>query len=329
MKKFKNLVAIGALAILMSGCASTGVQIKQPLCSLLGAAAGGGIAAAVADPTGITAAAAVGGMVVGALLCNEQDADGDGVVDSKDQCPNTPKGVAVDAKGCPIDSDGDGVADYLDKCPNTPAGTAVDSTGCPLDSDGDGVADYQDKCPNTPSGVAVDATGCPLDTDGDGVADYLDKCPDTPAGTKVDTNGCPAILITLTGVNFAFNSSKIDVKSEHILDEAVAALNQAISVDIRIEGHTDSVGSEAYNLKLSQKRADAVKAYLVAHGIAASRLTTLGMGEAQPVASNNTAEGRYQNRRVEFHVIGAGSAMSSDCNGIPPWQCLEQPVTRY
>ena len=180
------------------------------------------------------------------------------------------------------------------------------SIGCPLDSDGDGVTDNLDKCPNTPKGVAVDAKGCPLDSDGDGVADYLDKCPGTPAGAKVDTNGCPEILLTLTGVNFAFNSSKIDVKSEHILDEAVTALNNAISVDIRIEGHTDSVGSEAYNLKLSQKRADAVKAYLVAHGIAASRLSTVGMGESHPVAANNTAEGRYQNRRVELHVVGAG-----------------------
>jgi len=120
-----------------------------------------------------------------------KDTDGDGVPDKIDKCPDTPKGVKVDALGCPVDSDNDGVADYLDKCPDTPAGVKVDATGCPLDSDGDGVPDYLDKCLNTPAGVSVDASGCPIDTDGDGVPDYMDKCPDTPAGTAVDANGCP------------------------------------------------------------------------------------------------------------------------------------------
>ncbi len=119
------------------------------------------------------------------------DSDGDGVPDSKDQCPNTPPGIKVDANGCPLDSDNDGVPDYLDKCPNTPKGVAVDKDGCPLDSDGDGVPDYRDVCPNTPKGVKVDELGCPLDSDGDGVPDYKDKCPNTPPGVQVDENGCP------------------------------------------------------------------------------------------------------------------------------------------
>ncbi|MFA6686696.1 MAG: thrombospondin type 3 repeat-containing protein, partial [Desulfuromonas sp.] len=119
------------------------------------------------------------------------DSDNDGVPDEYDACPNTPAGVVVDSKGCPLDSDNDGVYDYLDKCPNTPAGVAVDSKGCPLDSDNDGVYDYLDKCPNTPAGVAVDSKGCPLDSDNDGVYDYLDKCPNTPAGVAVDSKGCP------------------------------------------------------------------------------------------------------------------------------------------
>ena len=114
----------------------------------------------------------------------EKDIDGDGIVDSKDMCPNTPKGVKVDNFGCPLDTDGDGIADYLDKCSDTPKGVKVDSYGCPLDTDGDGVADYLDKCPNTPSGVKIDSDGCPLDTDGDGVADYLDKCPGYPFWSK-------------------------------------------------------------------------------------------------------------------------------------------------
>jgi hypothetical protein len=121
----------------------------------------------------------------------KKDSDNDGVEDSKDQCPNTMEGVAVDEFGCPLDNDADGVPDYMDKCPFTPKGVKVDPDGCPLDSDGDGVADYLDKCPNTPAGVKVDINGCPLDSDGDGVPDYLDKCPNTPYGTAVDENGCP------------------------------------------------------------------------------------------------------------------------------------------
>lgn len=120
-----------------------------------------------------------------------RDSDKDGVADFYDICPETPMGVKVDTRGCPLDSDKDGVPDYLDQCPKTPEGLAVDSVGCPLDEDGDGVADYLDKCPQTPVDVKVDKNGCPLDSDGDGVADYLDKCPETPADAKVDANGCP------------------------------------------------------------------------------------------------------------------------------------------
>jgi len=121
-----------------------------------------------------------------------RDQDHDGVRDGLDQCPNTPLGAKVDARGCPIDSDGDGVYDGLDKCPNTPHGCKVDANGCPSDADGDGVCDGLDQCPDTPQGATVDAHGCPTDSDGDGVYDGLDKCPDTPKGCKVDANGCPS-----------------------------------------------------------------------------------------------------------------------------------------
>jgi OOP family OmpA-OmpF porin len=121
----------------------------------------------------------------------EYDTDGDGVVDSKDLCPNTPAGVKVDEFGCPLDSDKDGIPDYLDECPGTPKGAPIDKVGCPLDSDGDGIPDYTDLCPNTPKGVEVDEYGCPFDLDGDGVPDYLDKCPNTPHDVEVDKNGCP------------------------------------------------------------------------------------------------------------------------------------------
>jgi hypothetical protein len=121
-----------------------------------------------------------------------KDSDGDGVVDSKDGCPNTPKGARVDSKGCPIDSDGDGVPDGIDKCASTPKGWKVDAAGCPIDTDGDKVADAVDKCPDTPKDVKVDTTGCPSeDEDGDGVWDGADLCPHTPKGAKVDRVGCP------------------------------------------------------------------------------------------------------------------------------------------
>ena len=121
----------------------------------------------------------------------EFDSDGDGIVDSKDNCPDTPAGVKVDEFGCPLDTDKDGVPDYLDDCPGTPSGAPVDKKGCPLDTDKDGVPDYTDICPNTPSGIAVDDFGCPFDSDGDGVFDYIDKCPGTPYDVEVDNYGCP------------------------------------------------------------------------------------------------------------------------------------------
>ena len=123
------------------------------------------------------------------------DSDGDGVFDGIDKCPDTPRGCKVDAKGCSIDSDGDGVCDGLDQCPGTPKGALVDAKGCPIDTDGDGVFDGLDKCPDTPKGCKVDSTGCSIDSDGDGVCDGLDQCPDTPAGLKVDVKGCPIEVV--------------------------------------------------------------------------------------------------------------------------------------
>ena len=121
----------------------------------------------------------------------EYDTDGDGVIDSDDQCPNTPAGIKVNEFGCPLDSDKDGVADFMDDCPETPRGAKVDSKGCALDSDKDGVADYMDLCPGTQRGISVDDYGCPFDLDADGVPDHIDKCPNTPYEVDVDKNGCP------------------------------------------------------------------------------------------------------------------------------------------
>ena len=119
------------------------------------------------------------------------DEDDDGVKDSKDECPGTPRGALVDKQGCPLDEDSDGIFDGLDSCASTPQGVKVDQFGCPLDTDLDGVWDSWDECSKTPSGVEVDDKGCPLDGDRDGVPDYLDKCPDTPLGAIVNASGCP------------------------------------------------------------------------------------------------------------------------------------------
>jgi OOP family OmpA-OmpF porin len=239
------------------------------------------------------------------------DSDGDRVFDGIDKCPGTEPGLTVDSVGCPKDSDGDGVNDAYDKCPGTPKGVAVDASGCPKDSDGDGVDDGRDKCPDTPKGVAVDASGCPKDSDGDGVDDAHDKCPGTAAGVKVDATGCPIPApppppkpletpLVLEGVNFKTNSAELNATAEAILDDVAESLRANPEVNVDISGYTDSTGSDAYNLKLSQGRADSVMRYLVSKGVAASRLTAKGYGEAKPVADNATPEGRARNRRVEL-----------------------------
>ncbi len=234
-----------------------------------------------------------------------KDADGDGVLDAADKCPNTPAGTAVDATGCPKDSDGDGVLDAADKCPNTPAGTAVDASGCPRDSDKDGVIDTLDKCPNTPAGTAVDATGCPSDSDHDGVLDAADKCPNTPAGTTVDAVGCPALFgtgasLVLQGVNFQTGKAVLLPESQTILDRVAESLNNNPTVTVEVGGHTDNTGRKATNLRLSQARASAVRDYLISKGVDGGRITAKGYGPDQPVADNATAAGRAANRRVEL-----------------------------
>lgn len=182
--------------------------------------------------------------------------------------------------------------------PPPPAAAPPPPPPPPADSDGDGVTDDLDQCPNTPKGARVDATGCELDSDKDGVVDRLDRCPNTPPGTKVDSAGC-GITIRLE-VTFDTNSANIKPESYAELDNFVEFMKQVPAARGTMEGHTDNVGKDAYNLKLSQRRADAVKAYIVSKGGDGSRIETKGYGESMPIADNKTADGRAQNRRVQF-----------------------------
>ena len=231
------------------------------------------------------------------------DSDNDGIQDSKDDCPNT-AGLA-EFNGCP-DGDGDGVMDKDDKCPTVAGLKAL--MGCP-DADGDGVADGDDNCPNE-SGPAAN-NGCPWpDTDGDGILDKDDKCPNE-AGTAAN-NGCPEVkpteevMETLNSYarTILFNVGKATFKEEtdQVLQAMVAIFKEYPRANFAIEGHTDSSGSNSMNQALSERRANAVRDYLIANGINADRLTAKGFGEDNPIATNKTRAGRKENRCVEVKL---------------------------
>jgi OOP family OmpA-OmpF porin len=271
-----------------------------------------------------------------------KDEDKDGVSDKKDKCPGTPAGVAVDPNGCPLDKDGDGVPDYQDKCPDVKGLAALQGCpdrdgdgitdaedkcpdvagiaalqGCP-DADGDGVTDADDKCPGTPAGVKVDATGCPLDRDGDGVPDYQDRCPDRagPASNK----GCPEIKAedkkvlneATKYINFDFNKATLKPSSYPKLEEMVRILNDYPDYSLSIAGHTDSKGSDDFNLGLSYERAASARAYLLSKGIKAERIEARGYGETKPIADNATAAGQALNRRVDFDPFLTGESNAAE-----------------
>ncbi len=270
----KLTAALLALGVL-SGCANNNHKVADyALCT-----AAGGI---------------VGGIVSGVTGGDSADA-GIGIA----------AGAAIAAMLCPTTHPEEAPACSM----VAPEGALLDANGCAFDSDNDGVVDGVDQCPGTPSGVEVDAMGCPLDSDGDGVVDHLDECPGTPAGTAVDLKGCALpvagdTILSLTGVNFETDSAVLTAHAKGQLDNAINLITAATDViGVRVEGHTDSRGSAAYNETLSLKRAESVVHYLVNHGgISADKLTAVGMGESHPVASNDTAEGQAMNRRVDFVV---------------------------
>ncbi|MDG1039406.1 MAG: OmpA family protein [Polaribacter sp.] len=227
------------------------------------------------------------------------DADGDGIQDSKDSCPNT-FGLAA-LNGCP-DADEDGIADKDDMCPNDKGSSA--NRGCP-DTDGDGVVNKDDKCPNV-AGASANG-GCPWpDTDGDGVLDKDDNCANE-AG-PASNNGCPEPVITeaalarINAILFNFGRTSFKVEGAKDLEEITSIMNEFPKANFMIEGHTDSTGPKALNVRVSNKRAQTVYDYLVKNGISADRLTVKGFGEDSPIADNKTRSGRAKNRRVVVKV---------------------------
>ena len=230
------------------------------------------------------------------------DTDGDGIIDQDDACPK--RAGSVEMNGCP-DSDGDGLSDIEDACPNR-AGSA-EMGGCP-DADADGISDKDDACPEE-AGPAEN-NGCPWpDADGDGVPDKDDACPEL-AGIAAN-NGCPElpqdVITTLNSegsmIRFRAESSEIvGDESAAVIEKIKGILESYPSYGFTVEGHASSDGSKAYNQKLSQSRADAVKAALITAGASADRLTTAAFGEDRPIGDNNTAKGRKSNRRVQFSV---------------------------
>jgi len=257
------------------------------------------------------------------------DRDKDGIADEKDRCPDEAGSEALD--GCP-DRDGDRVADLDDACPDEPG--PADRRGCPLkDRDGDGIPDEQDRCPDV-AGLA-EFLGCPdrdgdkipdsedrcpdkagvkafqgcADSDGDGIADPDDQCPDVPG--VPEERGCPPSKVKVTAekieileqVHFETGKAVIRPESFDLLRNVASVLKAHPEIEqIEVQGHTDNRGGQASNMRLSQKRAEAVRAFLIQEGVEASRLTAKGYGPTRPVADNKTEAGRAANRRVEFVI---------------------------
>ncbi len=242
------------------------------------------------------------------------DRDGDGIPDADDACPDD---AGTGIRGCPRDADGDGVPDRLDACVDEPEDLDgfADQNGCPdPDNDKDGVLDVADRCP-TEAGPA-DNVGCPLtDRDGDGIADGLDNCPDERGKAKFQ--GCKQKQLVvirsekleiLDRIYFNSGRSRIRKRSFALLKNVAEVIKAHPEITkIRIEGHTDSVGGDALNLRLSNKRAQAVVNYLIKKGVDADRMEAVGFGEERPIQTNGTKAGRAANRRVEFVIIGDGN----------------------
>jgi len=244
-----------------------------------------------------------------------KDSDNDGIPDDQDKCPT--QAGPKENQGCPDkDTDGDGIVDRKDKCPDK-AGPP-EREGCPeSDKDNDGIVDEKDKCPDEPEDKDKfeDEDGCPdPDNDKDGILDEKDKCPNEPETKNgyQDDDGCPdevpapvkKFTGVVKGINFRRNSADIKASSFPLLKEAVGVFKEYPTLRVEISGHTSDEGKRDFNMKLSRKRAEAVKLFLVSAGIDESRIGTKGYGPDKPIADNETKEGKEKNRRIEFRLLG-------------------------
>ncbi|HYJ10445.1 MAG TPA: OmpA family protein, partial [Polyangiaceae bacterium] len=248
------------------------------------------------------------------------DRDRDGILDNDDACPDVAGVQTNDPKtnGCPPppDRDGDGIADSEDACPDVAGVKTSDAktNGCPPDRDGDGVLDHDDACPDLAGLKTNDpkTNGCPdTDRDKDGIPNDTDACPDQagPKSEDAKTSGCPRVFIKngliqiMEQPKFDFNKATIKPESDSLLTEVAKVMTDHPEIKrVRVEGHTDNKGGAAYNVKLSQQRADSVIKWLSSRGIAPDRLVAKGMGLTNPLVPNDTEANRALNRRVEFHI---------------------------
>lgn len=254
------------------------------------------------------------------------DTDNDGINDDKDACPEL--FGTFETNGCP-DRDKDGVIDSEDLCPDDFGPASM--RGCP-DNDGDGTPDKYDKCPKVPGKIEDD--GCPVvDTDKDGIIDSKDKCPLQPG--PASNGGCPiqltpqqvqqqnanqleeqirrntAIKLNVTNEiktfaqTIVFNNGKatLTTKDKENLDNIATIMLSQPNMKFHVAGHTDSSGSSDTNMTLSNKRANAIRDYVILKGVAPAAVTAEGYGESQPITDNNTAAGRLKNRRIEIFIV--------------------------
>jgi len=272
-----------------------------------------GASAAFDSPAHVDANEFLSSIYVGIqYFFTERDSDRDGIPNRSDACPYDAedRDGYQDFDGCPDpDNDGDGVLDAVDACPDQAEDVDgfEDEDGCPdPDNDGDGILDAADACPDQAEDMDgfQDQDGCPdPDNDADGVLDVNDRCPATPAGVPVDSLGCPTVARieapqVLQGVRFRTGSADLEPSSYARLDSLVTTLHAYPQLEIEVQGHTSDVGDDGRNMQLSQKRAEAVVAYLVSHGIESRRLTPVGYGETQPMVPNDSPEHRSQNERI-------------------------------